>query len=123
MLRPLRTGPLRALALLVQVVVLACQLVEGTGREHCAHHDMGAATPAMAMATGHHHGASHGDSNSHSCRCLGDCHSAMVVAPAPEAAPLPQGRTTRLSTPTLAAPPSVDSQFRLPPSIGPPLSA
>jgi hypothetical protein len=122
MLSLLRSPRLRALALLVQVAALFCQLSEGTGREHCPHHDLPAATTAMAHGAGHEQHQQHGAS--HACTCLGDCASSLAVLPAADAAALPNARLAyRLVSAVACHSFTPALQFRLPPALGPPHSA
>jgi len=122
MLRLLRAPRLRSLALLVQALALVCQLVEGTGREHCPHHDLPTAAVAMAHMAGHEHQQPGGQG--HSCRCLSDCAIGHAALPAPDVAGLPQ---VAASSERVAATPHpalrTASPHRFPPSLGPPLSA
>jgi hypothetical protein len=123
MLPRLRSPRLRSLALLVQIVALFCQLVDGTGRQHCPHHDLpaGAASAAMVHGAGHEHHQDH-DRN-HSCRCLGDCSTAFIALASRSPAPLRTAGADRLpALVRLSAVPAA-IQYRLPPSIGPPRSA
>jgi hypothetical protein len=123
MLRILRSPRLRSLALMVQVAAVFCQLVEGTGRQHCPHHDLPApaASAAMVHGAGHQHHQDH-DRN-HSCRCLGDCSTAFTALASRSPTPPRIAGDYRLPIlPRLGAIPPAP-QYRLPPSIGPPRSA
>ncbi len=119
---PFRHRRLQSLALLVQVLALFCQLYDGAGLEHCPHHDLPAASVAMAHMAGHGQHDAHGQG--HACRCLGDCATVVAVLPAPDSAALPELvlRNAERGTVQHRAPTS-SAQFRLPPAIGPPLSA
>ena len=109
----------------MQVVALACQLVEGTGAEHCIHHDMGAAASTMAagMAMGGMHHSSPAEGKGHTCRCLGDCHSSLAVLPTPSVQGLPETSAIQEVSSTAPVFTPFDPQFRLPPALGPPHSA
>ncbi|MEP6474683.1 MAG: hypothetical protein ABJC74_13235, partial [Gemmatimonadota bacterium] len=121
MLRLLRSPLLRSLTLVVQLLALGSQLVEGTGAMRCPHHDLGAASPhmgmLMAMGMDHGHDGHSSDSHNHGCRCLGDCSSGLVVLPAPDVAALPDVAAHRAELPFVISSGSRAPQFRLPPAL------
>jgi len=119
---PFRSRRLQSLALLVQVLALFCQLSDGTGREHCPHHDLPAVSMAMAHMAGHGHHDPH--SPGHPCHCLCDCAATDAVLPAPDVAALPVATTRNAERGTFQVTvPEFPSQHRFPPALGPPPSA
>jgi hypothetical protein len=120
-------GRLGRLVVSVQVaLLLTVQIMDGSGIQHCPHHDRGAgAVPAGAQVVAvHHHHQDSDQPHQHqgSCTCLGPCHGVthlLAVGVAPAGIPV-SGTVTR----TVAAPLLLELRspvpHLLPFALGPP---
>jgi hypothetical protein len=87
---------LRVGVALQAILLLAIQLVDGSGVQRCPDHDVGVGVLAVGAApmAGHHHGGHDDGSSKHQglCPCLAPCHS-------PSAALVPTGTVALIAVP------------------------